>query len=63
MKGGREGNGGGTAFGRECGREEVPGAIVYARMKERECEICWRKREVVRRCRRRSICISSGWWN
>ena len=60
MKGGREENGGGTALGRECEREKVPGAIVYARMKERECEICGRKREVVRRRRRRSICISNG---
>ena len=36
-------------------RWEVPGAIVYGRMKEREYGICRRIRDVVRRCRRRNI--------
>ena len=60
MKGGREGMAVEQRLEGNAQREEVPGAIVYARMKERECEIRGRKREVVCRRRRRSICISNG---
>lgn len=42
----------------ESGR--IPGAMVYARVREREYAICGTIQEVVRRCRRISISIQTG---